>query len=129
MTTLLRCLAPAVASGRAPLYGLTGQKVALVPDATGTEQPEEILWKHNGNKVVEFDGKTQTAFGLFQSRVVLDWISAELMITDLRSDDSGEYDLEVYANQMLRKQTLNLMVLGKYLHIYVVTVLVLHVPP
>ncbi|XP_055360782.1 protein starmaker isoform X2 [Betta splendens] len=100
-------------SGQSLTYGLMGLKVTLKPDVTGTKQPDEILWKHNGNKVVEFDGRKQQEFSLFENRVTLDWISAELSITGLRLDDSGEYDLEVYANKVLKRQTLNLEVLEK----------------
>ncbi|XP_055360848.1 lymphocyte function-associated antigen 3-like [Betta splendens] len=100
-------------SGQSPTFGLMGLKLNLKPQFNGSKQLDEILWKHNGNKVVEFDGIKQQEFGLFENRVTLDWISAELSITGLTLDDSGVYEVEVYTDKVLKRQTLNLEVLEK----------------
>ncbi|XP_036966454.1 dentin sialophosphoprotein-like isoform X3 [Acanthopagrus latus] len=86
-------------AGQSPRYELRGQKVSLKPDIPG--RPENILWKRNGNKVVEFNGQEQEAYGQYENRVSLDWHSAELNITELRFEDSGDYELEVYMNKKL----------------------------
>ncbi|KAM8749313.1 uncharacterized protein AB9X84_014192 isoform 2-T2 [Acanthopagrus schlegelii] len=86
-------------AGQSPRYELRGQKVSLKPDIPG--RPENILWKRNGNKVVEFNGQEQEAYGQYENRVSLDWHTAELEITDLRFEDSGDYELEVYMNKKL----------------------------
>ncbi|XP_055361244.1 protein starmaker-like isoform X2 [Betta splendens] len=99
--------------GQSPTFGLMGLKVNLKPHFNGTKQLDEILWKYNGNKVVGFDGIKQQEFGLFENRVSLDRISAELSITGLRLDDSGVYELDVYTDKVLKRQTLNLVVLEK----------------
>lgn len=93
------------------MFGLKGQEVSLKPDIKGIFD-FEILWKHNGNKVVEFNTKEQHEFGEFKDRVILVWDSAELTIKDLRKEDSGEYELEVYKTQLYRSN-FRLEVIGK----------------
>ncbi|KAG7493852.1 neurofilament medium polypeptide-like isoform X7 [Solea senegalensis] len=92
-------LTSCVVSGQ-PTYVLQGQTFQLrPPEIPG--QPDEILWKHNGNKVVEFNGKEEDVYGKYQRRVILDWVTAELDITDVTSEDSGEYELEAYREKQL----------------------------
>ncbi|TWW54215.1 hypothetical protein D4764_0264640 [Takifugu flavidus] len=76
-------------------YGLKGQEVKLKPQIQ-EQQPDLILWMHDDNKVVEFNGKEEDVYGPFKNRTTLDWHSAELHLTDLRSEDSGLYELELY---------------------------------
>lgn len=66
------------------------------PQIQGQQQPDQLLWMHNEDKVVEFNGKEEVAYRSFKNRITLDWHSAELHLTDLRSEDSGWYELEVY---------------------------------
>ncbi|XP_076603881.1 uncharacterized protein LOC143330967 isoform X2 [Chaetodon auriga] len=80
-------------------YALKGQEVSLKPDIAANSA--DILWKHNGNKVVEFDGREELVYGQFESRITLDWHSAELTITDLSFEDSGNYDLEIFRDNKL----------------------------
>ncbi|XP_041806750.1 protein starmaker-like isoform X2 [Chelmon rostratus] len=88
-------------AGESSKYALKGKQVSLKPDITG--HPAEILWKHNGNKVVEFDSQEESVFNPFKNRVTLDWQSAELNITDLSFEDSGKYVVEVYINRQLHE--------------------------
>nr|XP_057938778.1 lymphocyte function-associated antigen 3-like isoform X3 [Doryrhamphus excisus] len=74
-------------------YGLRGQEINLVPSIFG--QPDVILWKHDGNKVVFFDGMEEFVFRPYENRITLDWASAQLTIKDTTYEDSGEYELEV----------------------------------
>ncbi|TWW80903.1 hypothetical protein D4764_01G0007180 [Takifugu flavidus] len=76
-------------------YGLKGQEVKLKPQIQ-EQQPDQILWMHGDNKVIEFNGKEEDVYGPFKNRTTLDWHSAELHLTDLRSEDSGLYELELY---------------------------------
>lgn len=85
----------------------------MKPHITG--HPEEILWKHNGNKVVEFDGREQQVYGQFENRVTLDWVSAELNIKDLRYEDSGQYEVETYINRVFERSSYAFVVIGKFL--------------
>ncbi|XP_061578885.1 uncharacterized protein LOC133445578 [Cololabis saira] len=77
-----------------PTYALLGQAANIDPNLR--KQPDEILWKHNGDKVVEFTGMEQLEFGSYQGRVTLHWDSAEVEIRELSSDDSGLYVLEAF---------------------------------
>ncbi|XP_040912613.1 lymphocyte function-associated antigen 3 isoform X1 [Toxotes jaculatrix] len=108
--TFKNCIYVAV-SGQSPTYGLLGKNFYLKPDIA--EYPDDILWKHNGSKVVEFNGKEETVYGFYQGRVTLDWINAELNMTDLRYEDSGEYELETYKNKELRTRYYKLEVIDK----------------
>uniref|UniRef100_A0A671WBE5 Ig-like domain-containing protein n=1 Tax=Sparus aurata TaxID=8175 RepID=A0A671WBE5_SPAAU len=94
----LACFIPSfsLVAGHSPRFELRGQKISLKSDIPGT--PDSILWKRNGNKVVEFNGQEQETYGQYENRISLDWHTAELEIADLRIEDSGEYELEVYMN-------------------------------
>uniref|UniRef100_A0A3Q1JTZ7 Ig-like domain-containing protein n=1 Tax=Anabas testudineus TaxID=64144 RepID=A0A3Q1JTZ7_ANATE len=98
-------------SGLSLYYGLKGLKVNLKPNVTGVL--DEILWKHNNNKVIEFDGKQDHVYGLFKNRVTLDRVSAELNISDLRYEDSGEYTAETYTIKAFDRKTYKLEVIDK----------------
>ncbi|XP_061827384.2 uncharacterized protein [Nerophis lumbriciformis] len=74
-------------------YALKGQEINLVPSIFG--QPDDILWKHNGKKVVFFDGMEEFVFPPYEDRLTLDWASAELTIKETLYEDSGNYELEV----------------------------------
>uniref|UniRef100_A0A672JQ55 Ig-like domain-containing protein n=1 Tax=Salarias fasciatus TaxID=181472 RepID=A0A672JQ55_SALFA len=93
-------------------YALLGQTVILNPEikATGANN---ILWKHNRDKVVEFNGNEQEVYPPFKDRITLDWHTAELEITDLRYEDSGDYDLEVFVNKEFKTFPFKLKVIGK----------------
>ncbi|XP_018558589.1 nucleolar and coiled-body phosphoprotein 1 isoform X3 [Lates calcarifer] len=97
--------------GQILTYGLQGKTIDLNPGYTAT--PDDILWKHNGNKVVEFNGNEQHVYGQFRNRVTLGWISAELQISDLRYEDSGTYEVEIYKNNKLHRYPYVLEVIGK----------------
>lgn len=73
-----------------------------------------ILWMHDGNKVVEFNGKEEDVYGPFKHRTTLDWYSAELHLTDLRSEDSGLYELELYMQKKSYFYYYTLQVIGEY---------------
>ncbi|GLD69203.1 claspin-like isoform X1, partial [Lates japonicus] len=92
-------------------YGLQGMTINLNPGYAA--EPDNILWKHNGNKVVEFNGNEQHVYGQFLNRVTLDWISAELQISDLRYEDSGIYEVEIDKNNKLDRYRYKLEVIGK----------------
>lgn len=107
-------------AGQSPKYALKGLTVKLKPDIIG--QPDDILWKHNGNKVIEFDGKEEHEYSPYENRITLNWFSAELDITNLRYEDSGEYVLEAYVNKVLRSLTIQLEVIGKFFLLTTLTV-------
>ncbi|KAK2839875.1 hypothetical protein Q5P01_013615 [Channa striata] len=98
-------------SGEPPIYGIKGLQVTVKTQVF--ERPDSILWKHNGNKVVEFDGKQEDVYGSFFGRVTLDWVSAELSIKKLTYEDSGEYELEVYKNNNFQQLRYNVEVIDK----------------
>ncbi|XP_047456468.1 protein IWS1 homolog [Mugil cephalus] len=102
-------LTPCLVAGQSTTYGLVGGTVTLKADKNVSD---EILWKHKGNKVVEFDGNEELVFGSFSDRITLDWVSADLTITNLRYEDSGEYVLETYKHSQLTKSVIYLEVTG-----------------
>ncbi|XP_065818425.1 titin isoform X12 [Labrus bergylta] len=92
-------------------YVLKGTGESLKPTFSG--QPNSILWKHNGNKVVEFDSREQEVYGAYKNRITLDWVSAELEITGLKFEDRGLYEVEVDINNMLHLSQFKLEVIDK----------------
>ena len=95
-----------------PEHGKLGGKITLVPTVTG--QMDEILWKHKGNKVVESDGSQKKEFGPYVGRTVLDFVTGELIISDLTAEDSGGYELEANINSRLRYSNHQVEVIGKF---------------
>uniref|UniRef100_A0AAX7VAZ3 Ig-like domain-containing protein n=1 Tax=Astatotilapia calliptera TaxID=8154 RepID=A0AAX7VAZ3_ASTCA len=85
-------LTSSTVSGQSTQYGLVGETVNFRTDIR--DRLDDILWKHNGNKVVQFDGKEQIEYSQFQKRVTLDWGSADLEINQLTHSDSGQYELD-----------------------------------
>lgn len=81
-------------------YGGLGGKITLTPKVSG--QPEDILWKHKGNKVVEFDGSQNVEYGSYKGRTILDWSSGALTIKGLADADSGPYELEAVVKGKLQ---------------------------
>ncbi|XP_070987434.1 uncharacterized protein [Oncorhynchus clarkii lewisi] len=81
-------------------YGGLGREITLTPKVSG--QPEDILWKHIGNKVVEFDGSQNFEYGRFKGRTILDWDSGALTIKGLTDADSGPYELEAVVKGKLQ---------------------------
>lgn len=96
------------------IYELKGEQAQLGPDML-RELPNSILWKHNGNKVVEFTGSEESVYGSFEGRITLNWRTAQLQISDLRFEDSGTYDYEVFIQRELLRSSYELEVIGKSL--------------
>ena len=93
-------------------HGKLGGKITLVPTVKG--QMDEILWKHKGNKVVEFDGSQNKEFGSYVGRTVLDFVTGELIISALTTEDSGHYELEAHINNLLKYSQHQVEVIGKF---------------
>ncbi|XP_029967091.1 uncharacterized protein DDB_G0284459-like [Salarias fasciatus] len=93
-------------------YALLGQTVILNPQikASGANN---ILWKRNRDKVVEFNRNEQLEYPPFKDRITLDWHTAELEITDLRYEDSGDFELGVFVKKEFRSFPFKLKVIGK----------------
>ncbi|XP_016396598.1 myb-like protein X isoform X3 [Sinocyclocheilus rhinocerous] len=90
-------------------YGESGNKITLTPSIRG--RPEEILWTHNGNKVLEYDGSEVAKYGSFKDRVDLDFETGQLTIRKLNSQDSGKYQSEIWINRNAQISSHNLTVL------------------
>uniref|UniRef100_A0A3Q3GLN0 Muscle M-line assembly protein unc-89-like n=1 Tax=Kryptolebias marmoratus TaxID=37003 RepID=A0A3Q3GLN0_KRYMA len=98
-------------AGETTKYVVLGNEVTF---KTGiTTIPDEILWKHEGNKVVEFNGKEESQYGSFEGRVDLNWHTGDLTISGIRFEDSGLYELETFSNKKLQRFKYNLEVLDK----------------
>ncbi|KAK5611149.1 hypothetical protein CRENBAI_021283 [Crenichthys baileyi] len=98
-------------AGQTTEYFLLGQTANFT--ANIKETPDDILWKHEGNKVVEFAGSEQLSFGSFEHRVTLDWHSADLTISNLVYEDRGLYELETFANSKLNRKRFQMEVIDK----------------
>ncbi|XP_035264758.1 hemicentin-2-like isoform X2 [Anguilla anguilla] len=76
----------------------------LQPNVQGP--PEDILWRWNKNKVVEFDQKEMVEYGQFKGRTTLDLTTGALTLTHLTEADSGEYvgELQIKGNLVEYRQ-------------------------
>lgn len=92
-------------------YVESGNKITLTPSIRG--KPKEILWRHNGDKVLEYDGSEMATFGSFKHRVDLDFETGQLTISKLNSQDSGKYQSEIWINGIVQTSSHDLTVLGK----------------
>lgn len=90
--------------------------MTLKPNIQG--KPQEILWKHNGNMIVEYDESQMMEYGSFKGRVVLDFETGQLTIRDLNIHDSGQYQSEILINGKIQSSRQNVTVLGKFFTAY-----------
>ncbi|XP_062389793.1 trichohyalin-like [Sardina pilchardus] len=75
---------------RCAIIGERGSSLILNPHTRGTL--EEIVWTHNGNKVVDYDQQQIVQFDPFKKRIILDLRSGELTIKRLQAGDDGVYE-------------------------------------
>ncbi|KAG5851548.1 hypothetical protein ANANG_G00052850, partial [Anguilla anguilla] len=77
----------------------------LQPNVQGTL--EEILWRWNKNKVVEFDQEVVVEYRQFKGRTILDLTTGALTLTHLTEADSGEYvgELQIKGELVYHHQT------------------------
>lgn len=90
-------------------YGESGNTITLTPIIHG--KPEKILWRHNGNKVLEYDGSEVVKYGSFEDRVDVDFETGQLIIRKLNSQDSGKYQSEILINGIVQSSIHSLTVL------------------
>lgn len=98
-------------AGQTVHYVLKGKEAILTPSLSRV--PDDILWKHNGDKVITFDSAQESVYGDYKDRVTLAWDTAELAISDVRYDDSGEYELDALIRDRLHRTQFMLKVLDK----------------
>lgn len=103
------CLCPVCV--QSVIYEVKGQQVKLHADITG--KPEQLLWKHNNDIIVEFNGIKEKVFGSFEGRSHLNVLTAQLQISDLRFEDTGNYEYEVYASRNFFRKSYELKVIGR----------------
>ncbi|XP_053723767.1 NLR family CARD domain-containing protein 3-like [Synchiropus splendidus] len=75
-------------------YTLKQDEIIIRPPSLG--RLEKIFWRHNGEKVATFDGSKQHFYGSYDDRTIVDRLSATLWIREVRLEDRGEYELEVW---------------------------------
>ncbi|XP_053734003.1 ribonuclease inhibitor-like isoform X1 [Synchiropus splendidus] len=94
--TLLCCLffIFSLAAARGLEYSLKGHEIYIKPP--DFVPPEKIFWRHNGKEVVMVNGREKQEYGSYKGRIMLNRYSAELWIKDVRFEDGGEYELEVW---------------------------------
>ncbi|KAL2102790.1 hypothetical protein ACEWY4_001958 [Coilia grayii] len=83
----------------------TKGKVTLKPGVEG--EIEDILWKHNGNKMVEWDksGGPPSEYLTFKNRTKLNTNTGDVTIINLAKDDSGSYEAEIQIAGVLKPIT------------------------
>ncbi|KAM8871617.1 NACHT, LRR and PYD domains-containing protein 12-like isoform 11-T17 [Synchiropus picturatus] len=75
-------------------YTLKQDEIIIQPPSLG--RLEKIFWRHNGEKVATFDGSKRHFYGSYYDRTILNPDSATLWIREVRLEDRGEYELEVW---------------------------------
>ncbi|XP_056320623.1 lymphocyte function-associated antigen 3 [Danio aesculapii] len=90
-------------------YAEMGGLITLSPSIRG--KPVEILWKHNGDKVVEYDNSEMEEYGSFKDRVELDFETGQLTIKKLASQDGGQYQSDITINGKVQSSRHTLTVL------------------
>ncbi|XP_055017491.1 signaling lymphocytic activation molecule-like [Boleophthalmus pectinirostris] len=98
-------------TGLSPLYVLKGREFILTPAVN--KPPDDILWKHNEDKVITFDGTDERVFEPYHGRVTLSRDTATLTISDIRYEDSGEYVLDAIIGVRLHRSQYMLKVLDE----------------
>uniref|UniRef100_A0A667Z275 Ig-like domain-containing protein n=1 Tax=Myripristis murdjan TaxID=586833 RepID=A0A667Z275_9TELE len=91
------CLLAALdADSQATLYKKAGDTVMLTLDLSSVTGPiTSIVWKHNRNLAMEWDGKETDSFRNFKERGHLNNSTGVLTITGLTISDSGSYAAEI----------------------------------
>ncbi|XP_028847548.1 uncharacterized protein DDB_G0290685-like [Denticeps clupeoides] len=82
---------PRDASGVA--HGERGGNITLNPKTMG--EIHDIVWKHNGVKVLEYDQSQTIVSEPFKKRAILNFHSGELTIRQLSSGDDGVYESQI----------------------------------
>ncbi|KAJ8283118.1 hypothetical protein COCON_G00056370 [Conger conger] len=97
-------------------FGDFTPELIVQSDGNFTLQPnvqgpmEDILWRWNTNKVIEFNRKGLREYGKFQGRTILDITTGALTLTHLRESDSGEYVGELQVEGELKYHHQNVTV-------------------
>uniref|UniRef100_A0A667X7G3 Ig-like domain-containing protein n=1 Tax=Myripristis murdjan TaxID=586833 RepID=A0A667X7G3_9TELE len=97
------------------VYLADGGKLILESPIPAELKPlRRILWKYNGDMVVEWVEKLGSVeyYGAFQGHTTLDRKTARLEINDLTLIYSGVYSLEL--NDQLQSETYKVIVISKY---------------
>ncbi|XP_029114011.1 uncharacterized protein LOC114912228 [Scleropages formosus] len=93
-------------------YSRLNGDVTLTPAIRDT--CEEILWKHNNDKVIELvRGQGIREFGKLRGRTTLNQETGELRVRNLEKRHSGRYTAEVLVEKRLQYFTFNVMVIGE----------------
>ncbi|XP_066563698.1 SLAM family member 5 [Amia ocellicauda] len=100
-----------ITAGQNVIYGLLNAEITLKPISSGFL--EEIIWKHNMDKVAEYDQDQQILyFAEYNGRTTLDIKNGYLTIKDLTKKDSGKYSINVQISGKLQTlQSYNLIIL------------------
>ncbi|XP_076841418.1 lymphocyte function-associated antigen 3-like [Brachyhypopomus gauderio] len=92
------------------------EKKVFSPGLTGT--PESILWKHNSNKVVEYENDN-TDWYRFKEQADLDILTGSLTFHKLHKSNSGSYEYEIQINGQLKQGEFKITVIDPVLSVNV----------
>ncbi|XP_040905526.1 uncharacterized protein LOC121189460 isoform X1 [Toxotes jaculatrix] len=90
---LLLAALNSASAGREERYQAAGGTLVMAPPYSGPIT--NILWKHNGNLVVQWLSSGLEYYGRFKDRTTLDTTTANLEITGMKEADSGLYTVEI----------------------------------
>ncbi|KAK7168540.1 hypothetical protein R3I93_004759 [Phoxinus phoxinus] len=90
-------------------YEEKGKDITLTPSIRG--KPTEILWRHNENTVLDYDGREVVVSRSFTGRVLLDFETGQLTIRRLTSQDSGQYQSNIVINRKVQTSSHTVTVL------------------
>ena len=81
---------------------------------------EDILWRHNGNKMVDWDKKAGNVreYLKFKGRIKLDVKTGDATIINLAKDDSGLYEAVVIIQGRIISIKHRVKVTGKHNQLY-----------
>uniref|UniRef100_A0AAY4EKU0 Uncharacterized protein n=1 Tax=Denticeps clupeoides TaxID=299321 RepID=A0AAY4EKU0_9TELE len=105
---LLLCVSLCVISVFGVAHGERGGNITLNPKTMG--EIHDIVWKHNGVKVLEYDQSQTIVSEPFKKRAILNFHSGELTIRQLSSGDDGVYESQINGKAQSMH---NIKVLGK----------------
>ncbi|XP_035248770.1 uncharacterized protein LOC118213757 isoform X5 [Anguilla anguilla] len=97
------------------LYGKDGGEITLTPGPFSGPL-ERIVWKHGGDKAIEWEGGITDAYRQFRGSTSLNETTGEMRITNLDSTFNGVYSSDVNGIQATKKWKLT--VLGDEVGLY-----------
>ncbi|XP_064167002.1 uncharacterized protein LOC135240899 [Anguilla rostrata] len=105
---LLNVLASSILAAGDEVYGKDGGEITLTPGPF-TGSLNRIVWKHGGDKAIEWEGGQTDAYREFKGSTSLDTKTGEMTITKLDPRFNGVYSSDVNGNRATKKWKLTVL--------------------